>query len=153
MNYPPTLCCKAKLSFLEAWYKTMHWANRLCIIMLPYLCAVFMTRWTVRPSLMPCWLRLSPSFKIFPANIRTNWSCLALNRLEISSLNWKRATKKERWENNVTMRRKETGNERDDIKNKSWGVLLERVYIPLQHWDLKFYFPRKSSVLILLAGT
>jgi len=38
---------------------------------------------------MPCWLRLSPSFKIFPAKIRTNWSCLALNRLEISSLNCK----------------------------------------------------------------
>lgn len=49
-----------------------------------------MTRWTVSPSLMPCWLRLSPSFKIFPAKIRTNWSCLALNRLDISSLNYKR---------------------------------------------------------------
>lgn len=55
-----------------------------------YLCAVFMTRWTVRPSLMPCWLRESPSFSIFPAKIRTNWSCLALNLREISSLNWER---------------------------------------------------------------
>lgn len=53
-----------------------------------YFCAVFMTRWTVKPSLMPSWLRLSLSFKILPAKIKTSCSFLALNRFEISSLNW-----------------------------------------------------------------
>lgn len=55
-----------------------------------YFCAVLMTRWTVRPSFMPCWVSVSPSFRILPAKIKTNWSCFALNLLEISSLNYKR---------------------------------------------------------------
>lgn len=54
----------------------------------PYFCGVLITRCTVSPSLIPCWFNVSLSFRIFPAKIRTSWSCLALNRLEISSLNW-----------------------------------------------------------------
>lgn len=82
-NAQKRLNCKSNESFLKT--DTKHLVESACL--LTYLCAVFMTKCTVRPSLMPCWLRLSPSFKIFPAKIRTSWSCLALNRLEISSLN------------------------------------------------------------------
>lgn len=46
-----------------------------------------MTRWTVSPSLIPCWFSVSPSLRILPAKIRTSCSCWALNLREISSLN------------------------------------------------------------------
>lgn len=55
-----------------------------------------MTRCTVSPSFTPCWSSESPSFRIFPAKISTSCSCLALNRREISSLNWGEGRERER---------------------------------------------------------
>ena len=54
--------------------------------------AALITRWRVCPSLIPCCLSVSPSFRIFPVNISTSWSCLASNLLDTSCLNWTNET-------------------------------------------------------------
>ncbi len=58
-----------------------------------YFGVVLITRWTVNPSLMPCWLKVSESFRIFPANINTSCSCSTLNFLHTSCLNWTNETR------------------------------------------------------------
>ena len=48
---------------------------------------IFITRWTVTPSLMPCCKRVSWSFRIFPENIKQSCSFVFENFLPTSSFN------------------------------------------------------------------
>lgn len=50
--------------------------------------AARMTKWIVSPSFTLCCFKLSPSFIIFPAKMRHNWSGSAGNFFLIISLNW-----------------------------------------------------------------